>query len=1092
MPAKDIKKNDYLVRYAGRSSTCTDLDVIDLAPFSDKYDENHVYEKHPRNNKLNINTICFLTGLSRNYLYSLKYKKNVKFRSHAKRERLDNYLQSINKTFDDFVQNSYFYEVKYDRYLKIDNHFCYIFGFYLGNGWIHNTSIGLALHSENNKPQLELIKNYFFKYLSRIGIHKNKKLIQFYIKSKILCTLFKNLVPGAGSDKKIPYDFLNLPDEKLKSLFKGLIDSDGNTRMEDGSLRQAFDNTSIELIYQFRQIVENLGYICKISKRKQDGCSESYKVSFQERSKYTTTGYNDGKYIYIKVKDIREIDCDGHVYDLSIKNNPSYHTDNFIVHNSSACSLILYLIGCTNIDPVLYDLYFTRFVSEARAKSKTINGIVYVNGKTMPDCDSDISYNDREKVLKYIEERYKGKTSKIGTHSRLTGKLLIKEVSKVVLEYQEEDAKRLSDLIEKHFGVVQTLESTYKNIPEFKKWVDTSAENKRCYLIACSLTDSIKNRGVHPSGIAVSFEKIDEFLPLELSSSKDIVTSYNMDEVSVQVVKLDILGLKTVDVIADSCKCININPEDIDVNDQSIYEYLKTKNEFYGLFQIEDGLSKKVIQEVRPRNIHDLAACISISRPGALAYIGDYKKFVNNGEVKSFHPSIDESLKQTGNIIIYQEQINKICMEVYGLSPEDSDEIRRIIGKKVDEEMPKWEPIIKNAGLNKGIPVEVTNKFWETIKQSGKYLFNAGHAYSYGSICAQTTYIKSNYPKEFFVSLLRMAKFEPNPIEVISKINQELRHFGITLLPPHILHSDIDFKVIGDDIMFGLGSIKGVSDKTIEKLNKFRHPHSNKFEIFVGAKEAGLSIGVLSSLILVGAIDANNRPKLVYEAQLFNLLTAKEKRYVLEYGIQFNFDLVKCLKHLRLSKDEKGKPIIKDSRYETLKKHETPYKKMLDFNSKHEDLGKYYFERFLLGYAYSINLIDIYKNVVPDIITIEEVNGCLEKEKVHFVGEVSNVISRKGKESGRKYLKAEIQDHTGICSVLLCDTDKAWKVQEHHEENAGTMKEGDIVFVRGSKGENIIFAKKIGVQPIEIFDKISKIKNMDKSTLENQPINQNN
>ncbi len=223
-----------------------------------------------------------------------------------------------------------------------------------------------------------------------------------------------------------------------------------------------------------------------------------------------------------------------------------------------------------------------------------------------------------------------------------------------------------------------------------------------------------------------------------------------------------------------------------------------------------------------------------------------------------------------------------------------------------------------------------------------------------------------------------------------------------------------------------------------------------------------------------------SRPKLVYEAQLFNLLTTKEKRMVLELGSQFNFDLVKCLRHLKTAKDEKGKPIIKDSRYETLKRYEAPYKKMLDFNSKHEGLGKYYMERSLLGYAYSINLIDIYKDVAPDIITIEEVNGCLEKERLHFVGEVLNVISRKGKESGRKYLKAEIQDHTGVCSVLLCDTDKVWKVQEHHEENAGTMKEGDIVSVRGSKGENIIFAEKIGIQPIEIFDKISKIKNMEK------------
>lgn len=1141
---------------------------------------------------------------------------------------------------------------------------------------------------------------------------------------------------------------------------------------------------------------------------------------------------------------------------------------------SSACSLVLYLIGCTNIDPILYDLYFTRFVSVARAKSKIIDGIIYVDGKSMPDCDSDLSYYYRDNVLKYINEKYKGKTAKIGTQSCLTGKLLIKEVSKVVLEYSEEEAKEISDLIEKHFGIVQSLESTYKNIPAFKKWADASLKNFECYLLAKSLTDLIKNKSVHPSGVAVSYEIINEFLPLELSSTKDLITSYNMNEVSAQTVKLDILGLKTVDVIAEACKILNINHKDININDQSIYDFLRKKDLFYGLFQIEEGLSKKVIQEVRPRNIKQLAACVSISRPGAFVYIDDYKKFVNEGIIKPFHPLFDNVLEDTGNIIIYQEQINKICMEVYGMSAEDADEIRRCVtpdtkfvsktrgwitikklltdgykndlflvmdengrqqwkkikniwstgthsvdtvrakngmyvratrwhqfltdtgwkaknyleissdqlvcassiefdgqdlisidmaiiiagfltegyfveknsshftnfdpeimnrfvqsferefgnnklhftnngkvahiqtaekniikkilnpgksnikiipeimmgmtkesmrkflgfmfsgegyisergvsyssasyqiiqqiqllllrygirtsrqkkwnskyeryyyelsifqykhvqkfkeelgdyiclekrkqleqtcnqniikdyscdiipptiikkfinqygyllnyesghwykhgiirrnfkklidksddpnwkkfingkqeyypleshnelydretetfdftvddetpfiiangliihncvGKKLRDEIKKWKPITVDTGEKRGIPNEVTQKFWDTIKKSADYLFNKGHGFSYAIITAQTTYLKANHPKEFFLSLLKMAKYEPNPIEVISKINQELRHFGITLLPPHILHSDIDFKIIGNDIMFGLGSIKGISEKTIEKLNKFRHPHSNKFEIFLGAKEAGLSIGTLASLILVGAMDKGDRSKLVYEAQLFNLLTSNEKQLVTEIGNQFKYNLVTCLKHLRTLKNEKGKSVIKDSRYATLKRDELPYKQMYEYNSKHEKLSTYINERSLLGYSYSVNLIDIYKSSVPNLITIEEVNASLNKERVHFIGEVVKVISRKGKNSGRKYMKAEIRDHTCSCFAMLCDTDKHWKLQEHIDNNGRQMKETDIVVVRGSRGENIVFADCIGIQNVEILSKVSQAK----------------
>ena len=360
------------------------------------------------------------------------------------------------------------------------------------------------------------------------------------------------------------------------------------------------------------------------------------------------------------------------------------------------------------------------------------------------------------------------------------------------------------------------------------------------------------------------------------------------------------------------------------------------------------------------------------------------------------------------------------------------------------------------------------------------------HSLATSYLTALTVYLKYKHPTEFYLACLKEVKGKPDAIEAISQINQELRNFGITLLPPHILNSEIDFKVVGNDILFGLGSIKGISEKTIEKLNKFRHPHSNKFEVFAGAKEAGLSIGILASLILVGALDIKNqkRAKIVYEAQLFNVLTPKEKQLVIDFGTQFDYDLVKCLRHIRTLKTEKGKLIIKDSRYETIKKKEAPYKQMFEFNSKNEKLSKYWMERSLLGYSYSVNLIDIYKDVAPDLMTIEEVNGCLEYEKVHFVGEAVKVISKKGRESGRKYIKVEVQDHTGTCQVLLCDSAKFEKVAEHIEENNGSVEEGSIISIRGDKGKDIIFAKKIGIQPVEIFEKISQLKNIKEENIE--------
>lgn len=390
---------------------------------------------------------------------------------------------------------------------------------------------------------------------------------------------------------------------------------------------------------------------------------------------------------------------------------------------SASGSIVLFLIGCTQVDSVKHNLSFTRFVSEARAQSKTVNGIIYLSGRTLMDVDSDLSYYRRNEVINHIEEKYKGKTSKIGTQASLTGKILIKEVSKAVLEYNEEDAKRLADLIEKHFGIVESLDETYKNIPEFKKWVDASQTNKECFLIASSLSDLIRNRGQHPSGIALSYGQINDILPLELSSSKDVISSYNMGEVANLVVKLDILGLKTVDVIDETCKLLGINSTDIDINHESIYKFLAENNNFYGLFQIEEGLSKKVILDVKPKNISHLSACIAISRPGALAYIKDYGDFVNNGNVKPFFPVFDETLKDTGNIILYQEQITKICEKVYKLDPISSDQVRYGVGKKKRDEIQKWESVVKSHGKNENIPDDVTQKFWDTINKSADYLF---------------------------------------------------------------------------------------------------------------------------------------------------------------------------------------------------------------------------------------------------------------------------------------------------------------------------------------------------------------------------------
>lgn len=735
---------------------------------------------------------------------------------------------------------------------------------------------------------------------------------------------------------------------------------------------------------------------------------------------------------------------------------------------SCASSIVFWLLKITGCDPIKHHLFFSRFVSKSRAKSKLVNGELWLQTDLIPDADLNLG-DGREEIVKWLKEIYPNRISKIANISTLTGKALIKDVYKVVEEVNEEEAKHVADWIERRFGVVQDLEDVYKEHVEFRKWAD---EHKETYALCLNLRGLNRQFSTHASGYLISHDEIIEHSPLFLDSEKEVTCCYTMN--NVQCVKLDLLGLDTNRIIKTVIELTNENIDSINLDDDPLIYNQFQNGSFhkFGLYQISANCAYRVCNNLKPKNVLELSHVNAIARPAALRY---EKPYIEN-IATSPHPLFTDCLKWTRFQPLYQEQTMAMVIAI-GFDADEAEMFRKVFAKKKLDKIDEWVEKITNKLQEKNISKEAGDVLINLAKESANYQFNLSHSLATSYLTALTTYLKYKHPLQFYLACLKEVKEKPDSIELISQIQSELRHFNIQLLPPHILHSDIDFKIIGNDIMFGLGSIKGISEKTIEKLNKFRHPHSNKFEIFLGAKEAGLSVGVLGAMILVGALDKGNRSKLVYEAQLFNLLTDNEKRLVTEIGAQFQYDLVACLKHLRTLKNEKGKPLIKDSRYATLKRDELPYKQIYEYNSKHEKLSTYIHERSLLGYSYSINLIDIYKPAAPDLVTIEEVNTSLEREKVHFVGEVVKVISKKGKDSGRKYLKAEIRDHTGSCFAMLCDTEKHWKLQEHVDNNGRQMKENDIVVVRGSKGENIIFAEKIGIQKVDILNKMSKIKN---------------
>ena len=742
---------------------------------------------------------------------------------------------------------------------------------------------------------------------------------------------------------------------------------------------------------------------------------------------------------------------------------------------SAAGSLVLYLIGVTGIDPIKYELYFERFISKTRAKKKVIDDVTYLDGSLMCDVDLDICYYNRHKVIEYLESQFTGRTAKILTLNTLSAKLLIKECGKIVAQKPESEMNRVTALIPKVFGQVKDAEEAYEEVDAFREWCD---ENRDVYNIALKLRNLVKNKGVHASGVLLSYDPLQESMPVELSSDKNDVSSFDMNWASILNVKLDLLGLRGVSVAYDVCKQVGIDINDIDLTDPMIYQNLYDLSNPHGLFQIEAETNFRVCQKVKPKSLEELSGVLALARPGALGFVDQYANYTNNGVYDAIHPFFDDILSSTGGVCLYQEQMMKMANKI-GFSLDEAELLRRIVGKKKVSEVKKWKKKIKDQVKKSNLDVEVGDILWKVLEDSANYSFNKSHSISYAALSAITVYLKFKYPKEFFLSLLKMSRFEPDPIAEISKIQRELDHFNIKLLPPHLIKSDMDFTIEGDDIRFGLLSIKGVSDKSIEKLYEFKKEYSTKFEIFQAAKEAKIGLGVLCPLIQAGALEGfrQSRTKVVYEAQIWSILTAKEKRWALEFGEEYSYDLVKIVRHLTEFKADKDKPIIPESRLQTIKKRSESYKKIYEINSKSEKFANWYYENMLLGYTYGTTLMDIYQPLKPndDLISGRQIDEADVNERVTFVGVIKDVFSGTSK-NGNDYLRIYVADETSEVKVMIFSKKMENTIALNF--NGELPEKEQIVQITGVKKDEVVFADNISPQPNKVYTKLAQVKNL--------------
>ena len=572
-----------------------------------------------------------------------------------------------------------------------------------------------------------------------------------------------------------------------------------------------------------------------------------------------------------------------------------------------------------------------------------------------------------------------------------------------------------------------------------------------------------------------------------------------MNWVSMFNVKLDVLGLRTVSVVHECCNIlketrdIHLKPQEIDLDDKFIYQNLFDLKNRHGLFQIEADANYEVCRKVKPKNLEELSAVLALGRPGAMQFIDQFANYSNNGVYEAIHPFFDDILKDTGGVALYQEQLMKMANKI-GFTLDEAEILRRIVGKKKVKEVRKWKKKIREKVKENKISsewigskgdVDVGDVLWKVLEDSANYSFNKSHSISYASLAAITTFLKFKYPKEFFLALLKMTRFEPDPIAEIAKVSREFPKFGMKLLSPNLLKSKMDFSIEGDNIRFGLTSIKGISDKSIKKLESFRDKYSNKFQVFHGAGGAGIGVGILSALIQAGALEDefnHSRSHIVAEAQLWNLLTPREKTFALEHAEEKKCDLIKIITFLNKDRlDHKGSPIIKDSRLDTIRRNFKPYKEIYDKNRRNEDFANWYYENTLLGHPHKKPL----RKVSEEYSYLESIEEAIEKRdgsRVNFIGTIvdtSSFISRKGTPS----LRMQIQDETGACTAMMFGATprKPHDTIAHcKEDNGGTLPvKKSIVIVKGTKKDgDTIFADVAVVQDQKIFMKLSEIKGL--------------
>ncbi len=566
-------------------------------------------------------------------------------------------------------------------------------------------------------------------------------------------------------------------------------------------------------------------------------------------------------------------------YFLIVADFVNWAKDNKIVvgpgRGSAAGSLVCYLTGITDIDPLEYDLLFERFLNPERI--------------SMPDIDMDFADARRDEVIRYVEEKYgKDKVSQIITFGTLAARAAIRDVGRV-LDVPYDYCDKLAKAIPMFFKIKQAIDT----VPELKAMYKDDPQAKQLLDYAMRLEGVARHTSTHACGVLITKDALDNNVPLQYASSSDksVISQYSLHPVEdLGLLKMDLLGLKNLTIIESALKIIKstrgleIDIAKIPLDDPIAYKLFQ-EGQTTGVFQFESSGMKRYLRDLKPTEFEDIIAMVALYRPGPMEWIPDYITGKHGKKKVSYlHPKLESILKKTYGVAIYQEQVMQIARDLAGFSMGEADVLRKAMGKKIAELLAQQKEKFIDGCVKNNVHQELAEKIFSFIEPFAGYGFNRSHAACYALIGYQTAYLKAHWPVEFMAALLTADQHNSDRIAIEI---EECKKMKINIMPPDINESFDSFTVVTsgtvenkiadvdeklETIRFGLNAIKNVGEHIVEVIiteRKENGPYKDIFDFLERITDKDLNKKSLDSLIKSGGLDRyGERGQLLFNLEM--------------------------------------------------------------------------------------------------------------------------------------------------------------------------------------------------------------------------------